>query len=450
MGPNIKRSNGFRTAIVGVVVAVSALVLAPAAQAQQAQAGLVSANPADWTPRLPVPASHTAVYAFLQVGTTMYAGGEFTTINGVARHNVVAFDATNGTLKAFAPNVNGPVWGLALAPDGQLVVGGAFTSVNGTARRGVAKLDPGTGAVDPTFKSGLDGTVFDVKAACGRLFVSGAFSKRLLALDPVTGASTGYLTLPVTGVVATGVGPTRVYRMAVDPTCAHLVGIGNFTSVGGQRRYRAFLVDLGALTGTLSPWYYQPLERMCMVAREADYLRGVDFSPDGSYFVVDSTGYTSYPADRGLTVCDAAARFETANLSPQRPTWINYTGGDTLHSVAITGAAVYLGGHNRWLDNPTGHDNPGPGAVDRPGLGALDPATGKALSWNPMRTRGIGAKVLYVTSAGLWVGSDTRYGGKLGCSSPGGPDGDSCAGKTLETHPGIGFLPLPVGAGPLR
>ena len=96
----------------------------------------------------------------------------------------------------------------------------------------------------------------------------------------------------------------------------------------------------------------------------------MDFSPDGSYFVIVSTG-----GPNGTNgICDAAARFETANVSSTvEPTWINWTGGDSLWSVAVTGAAVYVGGHQRWLDNPFGLDSAGPGAVSRPGIGAIDP-----------------------------------------------------------------------------
>ena len=338
--------------------------------------------------------------------------------------------------------MNGAVWGLALASDGQLFVGGEFTSINGLSRRGVAKIDPITGAVDPTFVSPLNGNVSDLKYACGRLFVSGRFSRKLLALDPMTGADTGYFNLGITGSVTSSSTATQVYRFAVSPTCSRLVAVGNFTTVAGQTRSRAFMADLGTASGSLNPWYYQPLTRMC-AGSPSDYLRGVDFSPDGSYFVIDSTGFVPRSGDLFVTICDAAARFETGTASPARPTWINYTGGDTLHSVAITGVAVYVAGHQRWLDNPNGRDSAGPGAVSRPGIGALNPATGKALSWNPERTRGVGAKVLFVTPAGLWVGSDTEFGGRLGCGSPQGPNHDDCAGQSRELHPGIGFLPLP-------
>jgi len=428
-----------RLALVTSVVLTSVALIAPPASAGFAQPALVSADPADWTPRLPM--GSYAVHTFAQVGDTMYAGGRFTTLSGAARQNLAAFSATSGALTGFAPRVNGEVWALVPTDDGHLLVGGSFTSINGIARRGIARIRRDTGAVDPSFDAHLGGKVYDAELVSGRLIVSGTFPGKLAALDPMTGADTGYLHFAITGSVLLEGGGTRVYRFAVDPGRSHLLAIGKLTSVDGQSRARAFMVDLG-YRAILSPWYYQPLANPCRAGNLADYLRDVDFSPDGSWFVMVSTGYVPREGERWLTVCDAAARFETDVLAPERPTWINYTGGDTLHSVAITGVAVYLGGHNRWLDNPEGRDFAGPGAVDRPGIGALDPVTGVALSWNPRRTRGVGAKVLYPTPAGLWVGSDTAFGGRLGCSHPGGVNHDDCTGQTLELHPGIGFLPL--------
>ena len=103
----------------------------------------------------------------------------------------------------------------------------------------------------------------------------------------------------------------------------------------------------------------------------------------------------------GRDLCDGTARFETNVAAPVRPTWINYTGGDTLHRVAASSTAVYVQGHPRWEDNPFGHDSCGPGCVPRPGIAALYPATGKALSWNPGKDRGEGGKDLLHTAGHL-------------------------------------------------
>jgi hypothetical protein len=383
------------------------------ASASIALGTVVSANPANFTPNV----ASGAVYKLTQVGGTMYAGGTFSSVStpvGVspggtfARSNIVAFNASTGVVSSFAPTVNGAVW--AMASDGtSLWIGGAFSSVNGVARRGVAKLNRTTGAVDTAFNANFaSGNVTELALVGGRLIAGGTFPGKLRAVSPATGANTGYLNLSISGSVSDNAGPVEVYRFAVNPAGTRLVAVGNFTSVGGQTRYRAFMLTLGATSGTLNAWYYPPLQNLCAAASLPDYMRDVDFSPDGSWFAFVSTGYIPQAGGIGRDLCDAAARFETAITAPARPTWINYTGGDTLHSVAATDVAVYVQGHQRWLNNPYGADTAGTGAVSRPGIGAINPSTGLALSWNPTKDRGVGGKDLYVTSQGLWVGSDTN------------------------------------------
>ena len=412
-----------RQTTVALLVAVLGTVVLPlgAADASVAHGAVVKSNPANFTPNVEADGavSRPAVHALKQLGDTMYAGGEFRTVTNSSRttsyqrNNLMGFSATTGAMTPFAPVLDGTVWAIE-ATGSSVYVGGDFRTVNGVARRGLVKLDATTGQIDGTFKPVIKwGNVTEIRLVNGRLIVGGTFQDKLAALDPVTGADTGYIDLPITGRVADNAGATKVYRFTINPAGNRLVALGNFTAVNGATRWQAFMLDLGPTSATLNPWYYQPLENKCEASSLPAYLRDVDFSPDGSYFVFVSTGYIPKSGGIGRDLCDAAARFETDVAQPTSPTWINYTGGDTLHSVAVTGTAVYVQGHQRWLDNPLGRDNAGPGAVSRQGIGAIDPTTGKALSWNPGKTRGVGGKDLLVTSSGLWVGSDgNRFAGE--------------------------------------
>ena len=433
MGP-IKRYSAALAAVI-TTTATAALAFGPPAQASIAQPAVVSATPSNSTPHAidDSVVANAAVHTFTQVGSTMYAGGTFHNVQNPSRtttyvrDNLFSFDASTGAVSDWAPNVNGEVWRtFYVAP--YLYVGGAFTSADGVSSRLVRyRVDSGTPVIDTAWHpQGITGIVDDIDYVNGRLIVSGAFKKRLMALDPATGQNTGYINLDIAGTVKlNGAGPTEVYRFAISPDGTKLVAIGNFATVSGQARKRAFMADLGATSATLATWYYAPLANACSASKLAANLRDVDFSPTGSYFVIAATGYVpTTTAGIGRDICDAAARFETSIANPTRPTWINYTGGDTLHSVAVTGAAVYVGGHQRWLDNPYGRDSAGPGAVSRQGIGAIDPTTGKALSWNPGKTRGVGTKFIYATPAGIWYGSDgRRFAGQI--------------------HDSIAFTPLP-------
>ena len=398
----------------GIAVLLAATAMGTA-DASPAIGRVVSTNPVNYTPNI----TNGAAYKSAEANGMLYVGGSFTSVTAAAgttptgtftRNHILAFNAATGSIStSFAPNVNGDVW--AIVPSGtSLYIGGSFSSVNGVARRGLAKIDATTGAVDTSFNAALtSGNVTEAALVSGRLIISGTFPKKILAVNPASGANTGYINVAVTGSVASNAGPVEVYRFAVNPASTKLVGVGNFTTVGGATHYRAFMLDLGSTAASVSAWRYTPLQQMCAASSLPDYMRDVDFSPDGSYFVFVSTGFVPLSGQVGIALCDAASRFETANLSPARPTWINYTGGDTLHSVAVTDQAVYVQGHQRWLNNPQGRDNAGPGAVSRPGIGAIDPTTGLALAWNPTKDRGVGGKDLLVTARGLWVASDTAH-----------------------------------------
>ncbi len=411
-------------------VVTAALVAVPTAWGQTGtpQPGVVSAVPAEGTPDI----SDGAVFALAEVDGTVVVGGTFTSaapshaLPAVPRAHILAFDAATGLLSAgFAPVLDGEVRALIPGPvPGTVYVGGAFRTVDGAPMRGVALLDVHTGAAVPGFHPAtVNGEVFDLHLSGGRLLMGGTFSRvggrlhsGLAGLDPVTGALDPYIGVQLTGhhnyrgqpgQAKAGVGPRR---FAVSPDGSRLVAIGNFTSADGLARDQAAVIDLEPGSAQVDPaWATSAFVPPCVVSGWDTYMRDVAFAPDGSYFVIVTSG--GYNLDGSPQMCDSATRWDTsATGADVRPTWLDRSGGDTLESVVLTGTAVYVGGHMRWMNNDTGSYTAMPGAVPRPGLAALDPGTGVPLAWNPGRNpRGVGATALLATPSGLYVGSDTSW-----------------------------------------
>lgn len=237
------------------MLALLAVALTGASQsgASISQPAVVSSDPVNFTPNVEDDSvvANAAVHAIAQVGDTIFAGGNFRKVTNPSRtvtytrFNLLAFSATSGAVQPMAPEFNGTVWALQ-ATGSSVYVGGSFTEVNGVAHRGLVKLDAATGALDPTFNPNIrSGNITEIRLVGGRLIVGGTFPKKLAALNPTTGTDTGYIALGVTGSVASNAGATRIYRFAVSPAGDRLVAIGNFTTVAGQSRRQAFMASSG-------------------------------------------------------------------------------------------------------------------------------------------------------------------------------------------------------------
>jgi hypothetical protein len=411
-----------RRLLTAAVIVSAAVACAQPAAADPAQSTVVSANPVDFTPHV----LDGTVWSMTVVGDTVVVGGAFTKVTDssrrqtYARRNIFAFGLSDGAIRSFAPELDGAVYSLASAADGTVYAGGAFKSVNGTTQRGLAHLTM-SGQRLSAFSAKINwGDVRALAARGSSLYAAGTFSavngvnrNALARLNATTGAvDTGFdarLTAP-------GLSRTRVEHFDISPDGTKLVAIGALLKSGGYDRTQLAMFDISGSTAALTSWYTDAYKPACMKGFDT-YLRQVKFSPDGSYFVVAATGRASAP-DK---LCDSAARFETAGTGRHNPTWVQRTGGDSLYAVAVTGSAVYLGGHQRYFDNPYGTDakGPGPGAISRPGIGAVSPSTGRALTWNPTRSRGVGVRCFQVVQHGLLVGSDTdqlghEYHGRVG------------------------------------
>jgi hypothetical protein len=425
----------FRAAVALFALAGAAVVGSPGgAQAfGPVQSTLVNAVPSAATPNV----ANGIVLTIAQVGTKVIAGGTFTAASApgkltptVTRNNLLAFDSTTGTIDtAFNPRPNGTIEQVIAGPTPNTVyVMGAFTTVAGITSRGIALLSTLTGAVVPSWKvAALDGVVWSARLVGSHLVIGGTFTKigtvahaGLGSLNPTTGALDPYVSIKLaghhnyTGQPGQSNGPVGARRMDLSPDGTRLVVVGNFKTANGLSRDQILLADVGNGSLALDPnWATAKYSAACASFAYDTYVRDVAFSPDGSYFAVGATGGNTFDVnvDGSRSLCDSAARWATKDTGTDvAPTWIDYTGNDSFESIATSQTAIYLGGHQRWLNNSFGSDYAGTGAVPRPGIVALDPINGLPFTWNPGRNpRGAGAYALLVTANGLYVGMDTTY-----------------------------------------
>lgn len=161
--------------------------------------------------------SSGAIYSVIQVGNTIFLGGDFTSIGGVVRNGIAAIDSVTGNLLPFFQGTGG-VGGINFVSSfhytgSMLLVGGAFSSLGGISRNGIAAIDPSNANVLSWYPSGgLTSTGFTLYTFCQKgniLYVAGSFTSisgvqraRIAALDlsnasvlpwyPTSGAATGY------------------------------------------------------------------------------------------------------------------------------------------------------------------------------------------------------------------------------------------------------------------
>ncbi len=111
----------------------------------------------------------------------MYIGGGFSVVNGVARSYIVRLNADGSTDSSFGSvlGINNAVNGIAVQPDGKVVIGGQF-GTSGTPYY-VTRLNPNgsrDSAFDANLGAGANGIVYAVtRGADGKIYLGGSFTK---------------------------------------------------------------------------------------------------------------------------------------------------------------------------------------------------------------------------------------------------------------------------------
>ncbi|MFH1148976.1 MAG: IPT/TIG domain-containing protein, partial [Actinomycetota bacterium] len=180
-------------------------------------------------------------------GSTVYAGGVFTSIGGQARNRIAALDASTGAATAWNPNANGPVIALAVSGDSSTVyAAGWFQTIGGQARNTIAALDASTGAAT-AWNANANEVVYDLAVSGTTVYAGGHFTSiggqarnYIAALDASTGAATAW--------DPNASGPVKSLALSVTTVYAG----GGFASIGGQSRNNIAALD--ASTGAATAW----------------------------------------------------------------------------------------------------------------------------------------------------------------------------------------------------
>jgi hypothetical protein len=406
--------------------------------------GGVSATPTDGTPQLVLTSNRENVRQLVKCGSMMYAVGTFTRIkwNGTiyVRNNVFSFRASKPyTMSGMKVNVNGTVNTIAFTKShgcADAYLGGAFTSVHGTAANNIAEISTKTGAVVKGFGHNANGEVNTLLGHGGHLLDGGSFTSTngharsyYASLNPTTGRDDGFLRLGVHGNVAPQ--PSKIYNQQLSHSGNRLLVEGNFTSVGGRARQQIFMLNLTGSQAKVTGWHSKEFNNHCQ-ASESFYVRSAAWAPGDATIYVADTGFKPLNWDGTFPLtglCDASAAFP-ATAKAVHHEWINYTGCDSLYSVAADSSTVYVAGHPRWSNNANGCNHKGPGAISDPGLQGL--RLGGKVKLNTSGTARYtmsraNADDMLITGAGLWIASSNRLGSQQ-CGGVGG-------------HSGICFLP---------
>lgn len=200
--------------------------------------------PTRWNPGA-ANGSFTAVYSLATGGGRVYACGDFTTVGGLPRSYVAAIEST-GTVSPWSPNPD--FWVTAICPAGPTVyVAGYFAQIGGQPRSGLAELDAVTGL--PTgWNPGTDGTVLALAASGDVVYVGGQFRNlggasraSLGAVGRMSGTATAW----DPGAGGSPYSSAPIIR-ALLPSNGALYIAGDFAQIGGATRYFAAALDTGS------------------------------------------------------------------------------------------------------------------------------------------------------------------------------------------------------------
>ncbi len=315
------------------------------------------------------------VFALQVVGSTIYIGGDFTTVGGQVRHHFAAIDSTSGNSlpwvdangRVYALNVSGPT----------MYAGGTFTLV-GRARPSLAAIDAATGMATDWYPVPNGNLVFSLALAGPHVFAAGTFwngaqvSNYIAKMDTAGGI-----------ISAWSPNPNNTVRSLIFAG-GDLYAGGDFTSIGGQTRN--YIARLDTATGLATSWNANANSAIYGMAQSG----GKIFV--GGQFTSIGGASRNYIASLDTT---------TGNATSWNPNVSGGGMGSPVYAVALAGNTIYAGGDFGLI-----------GDSARARIAEIDTVTGRATGWKPTGVNDI-VRTISVTSSTVYAGGEFTSAGGL-------------------------------------
>ena len=335
---------------------------------------LVHAQAVQATPNLGIVANGF-VYALAPMPDGDWVvGGEFTSINGVARRNLARLNADGSVDAAWNPGADGEISALVATTAGDVFVGGEFNTIGGMGRVHVAELSGASGTVT-AWQAGVEPSEVGALAidGSGRLLVGGIFGDswpytHLQRFSATTGAVDAGLLASPDGLVQ---------RIAVEAGGSLLIA-GSFSHVSGVARRGLARVDANGQL--VAGWD----------AGGNGEVTAVAVGPDGARYVAGDFTQIGGAARSGLAKLDAAG---VADAS-----WNPGGANGRIEALALDGDRLYVGGAFTQI---AGGSRRNLARMDAIGTGTLD------AGWTLQADDAV--RVAAATASGeLWLGGEFR------------------------------------------
>ncbi len=269
----------------------------------------------------------------------LYIGGNFSSINGVTRNNLAAFNLSTGALTTWAPQPDGEITALTIA-NGNIWVGGSFSIIGGVVRSSIASVST-SGTVN-SFSVGINGAVKSITVLDTVVFVGGAF------------ASSGATTRNNLASFNSATNTLRSWNPNVNGTVYSMVmsGLnlfigGEFTTVGSSTRNN--LACLSLLTGAPTSFNVDLDGRVNCVA-----LSGTTLNVGGVFMNVGANEIAHF------------ARISSSGTVSTNTPLVN----GEISAITVLGDSCLMGGNFSSM-----------GGIKQKNLAILDMNTGAAISW---------------------------------------------------------------------